>query len=359
MTMTLPRILAIETSCDDTSVATLEGFQVRSNVVYTQVLHEQYGGVVPELASRAHMEALVPTVDSALKKAGWALKDVDAVAVTQGPGLLGSLLVGHSYAKSLALSLGAPLLNVHHMEAHMLAHFLVEPGIQETAIPGFPYLCLTVSGGHTQLVRVDGLGVYSLLGESLDDAAGEAFDKTAKLLGLSYPGGPAVSALAQQGTPDRFQFPRPMVKHGGLDFSFSGLKTHTLNTFKTCEAQGEVSDQDRADIALAFEVAVVDTLLIKCRRALEHTGLQRLVMAGGVSANRRLREVLAKRLGSKGIQVFYPEGHLCTDNGAMIALAGALRMSAGECDGPMAEVRARWPMAELAPPSDAHSEVTS
>ena len=200
MTMTLPRILAIETSCDDTSVATLEGFNVRSNVVYTQVLHEQYGGVVPELASRAHMEALVPTVEMALERANWTLKDLNAIAVTQGPGLLGSLLVGHSYAKSLSLSLGVPLLNVHHMEAHMLAHFLVEDGVQEAPIPGFPYLCLTVSGGHTQLVVVHDWNRFEILGETQDDAVGEAFDKAAKLLSLSYPGGPVIDRLAQQGS---------------------------------------------------------------------------------------------------------------------------------------------------------------
>jgi len=351
----LMRVLGIETSCDETGIALYDTEQgLLAEALYSQVaVHAEYGGVVPELASRDHIRKTLPLIDQVLTDANCQRSQIDGVAYTAGPGLIGALMVGATLGRSIAKGLGIPSLGVHHMEGHLLAPMLSQ------SPPEYPFVALLVSGGHTQLVRVDGLGVYSLLGESLDDAAGEAFDKTAKLLGLSYPGGPAVSALAQQGTPDRFQFPRPMVKHGGLDFSFSGLKTHTLNTFKTCEAQGEVSDQDRADIALAFEVAVVDTLLIKCRRALEHTGLQRLVMAGGVSANRRLREVLAKRLGSKGIQVFYPEGHLCTDNGAMIALAGALRMSAGEWDGPMAEVRARWPMAELAPPSDAHSEVTS
>ena len=237
------------------------------------------------------------------------------------------------------------------MEGHLLAPMLGER--LGEAVPDYPFVALLVSGGHTQLVRVDGLGQYILLGESLDDAAGEAFDKTAKMLGLPYPGGPHVARLAEQGDPSRFDFPRPMVKQGGLDFSFSGLKTHTLTTVKACEAAGELSDQDKADIARAFEAAVVDTLVIKCRRALKQEGLKRLVMAGGVSANVRLRAALEQKLGKEGCEVFYPAPRLCTDNGAMIAYAGALRLKAGEVDSPDAEVRPRWPMTELRAPGAA------
>jgi N6-L-threonylcarbamoyladenine synthase len=240
---------------------------------------------------------------------------------------------------------------VHHMEGHLLAPMLADR--DGGAVPEYPFVALLVSGGHTQLVRVDGLGRYVLLGESLDDAAGEAFDKTAKMLGLPYPGGPHVAKLAEHGDPDRFQFPRPMVKQGGLDFSFSGLKTHTLTTVRAHEVEGELSQQDKADIARAFENAVVDTLVIKCRRALEQEGLTRLVMAGGVSANVRLRRALEEKLGKIGAEVFYPAPKLCTDNGAMIAYAGALRLAAGEVDSPDAEVRPRWPMTELTAPKAA------
>jgi N6-L-threonylcarbamoyladenine synthase len=240
-------------------------------------------------------------------------------------------------------------LGVHHMEGHLLAPMLAAGDLA----PAYPFVALLVSGGHTQLVRVDGLGRYELLGESLDDAAGEAFDKTAKMLGLPYPGGPHVAKLAEQGDPARFDFPRPMVKQGGLDFSFSGLKTHTLTTVRACEVEGVLSEQDRADIARAFECAVVDTLVIKCRRALKQEGLTRLVMAGGVSANVRLRAALEEKLAKECCEVFYPAPSLCTDNGAMIAYAGALRLAAGEVDGPDAEVRPRWPMTDLAAPQPA------
>lgn len=320
MTMTLPRILAIETSCDDTSVATLEGFQVRSNVVYTQVLHEQYGGVVPELASRAHMEALVPTVDSALKKAGWALKDVDAVAVTQGPGLLGSLLVGHSYAKSLALSLGAPLVNVHHMEAHMLAHFLVEPGIQETAIPGFPYLCLTVSGGHTQLVVVHDWNQFEVLGETQDDAVGEAFDKAAKLLSLAYPGGPVIDRLAQSGLA-KFSFAQPQMP--ALTFSYSGLKTSILRSMQARikEVPATLTDEV-ADWCASIQAALIQPLLKGLQEASQQTGIKRIALAGGVSANSHLRHACQTLATEHDWDLYLPPLSYTTDNAAMVGAAG-------------------------------------
>ena len=320
MTMTLPRILAIETSCDDTSVATLEGFQVRSNVVYTQVLHEQYGGVVPELASRAHMEALVPTVESALKKAGWALKDVDAIAVTQGPGLLGSLLVGHSYAKSLALSLGAPLVNVHHMEAHMLAHFLVEPGIQETAIPGFPYLCLTVSGGHTQLVVVHDWNQFEVLGETQDDAVGEAFDKAAKLLSLAYPGGPVIDRLAQSGQA-KFSFAQPQVP--ALTFSYSGLKTSILRSMqaRSKEVPATLTDEV-ADWCASIQAALIQPLLKGLQEASQQTGIKRIALAGGVSANSHLRQACQTLAAEHNWDLYLPPLSYTTDNAAMVGAAG-------------------------------------
>lgn len=318
--MTLPRILAIETSCDDTSVATLEGFQVRSNVVYTQVLHEQYGGVVPELASRAHMEALVPTVESALKKAGWALKDVDAVAVTQGPGLLGSLLVGHSYAKSLALSLGAPLVNVHHMEAHMLAHFLVEPGIQETAIPGFPYLCLTVSGGHTQLVVVHDWNQFEVLGETQDDAVGEAFDKAAKLLSLAYPGGPVIDRLAQSGQA-KFSFAQPQMP--ALTFSYSGLKTSILRSMQARikEVPATLTDEV-ADWCASIQAALIQPLLKGLQEASQQTGIKRIALAGGVSANSHLRLACQTLAAEHDWDLYLPPLSYTTDNAAMVGAAG-------------------------------------
>ena len=320
MTMTLPRILAIETSCDDTSVATLEGFQVRSNVVYTQVLHEQYGGVVPELASRAHMEALVPTVDSALKKAGWALNDVNAVAVTQGPGLLGSLLVGHSYAKSLALSLGAPLVNVHHMEAHMLAHFLVEPGIQETAIPGFPYLCLTVSGGHTQLVVVHDWNRFEVLGETQDDAVGEAFDKAAKLLSLAYPGGPVIDRLARSGLA-KFSFAQPQMP--ALTFSYSGLKTSILRSMQARikEVPATLTDEV-ADWCASIQAALIQPLLKGLQEASQQTGIKRIALAGGVSANSHLRHACQTLATEHDWDLYLPPLSYTTDNAAMVGAAG-------------------------------------
>lgn len=343
------RVLGIETSCDETGIALYDTERgLLADALYSQVaVHAEYGGVVPELASRDHIRKALPLIDQVLEEAGVDKAEIDAVAYTAGPGLIGALMVGATLARSIAFSLGVPSLGVHHMEGHLLAPMLAEEP------PEYPFVALLVSGGHSQLVRVDGLGKYRLLGESLDDAAGEAFDKTAKMLGLPYPGGPQVAALAEQGNPDRFQFPRPMVKHPGLDMSFSGLKTHTLTTVRACQAAGGLSDQDRADIALAFETAVVDTLAIKCKRALKQEGLTRLVMAGGVSANRQLRKVLAEKLGNEGVRVYYPEPRLCTDNGAMIAYAGALRLQLGELDPPDAEVKARWPMTELSSPEAA------
>ena len=343
------RVLGIETSCDETGIALYDTERgLLADALYSQIdIHAEYGGVVPELASRDHVRKTLPLIDQVLAEAGIDRSEIDGVAYTAGPGLIGALMVGATLGRAIATGLGVPSLGVHHMEGHLLAPMLGD------SPPAYPFVALLVSGGHTQLVRVDGLGVYALLGESLDDAAGEAFDKTAKILGLPYPGGPHVARLAEQGNPDRFDFPRPMVKQGGLDFSFSGLKTHTLTTVQALEADRPLSDQDKADIARAFEAAVVDTLVIKCRRALKQEGLKRLVMAGGVSANVRLRAALEEKLGKEGCDVFYPAPKLCTDNGAMIAYAGALRLAAGECDDLDAEVRPRWPMTELAAPRPA------
>ena len=345
------RVLGIETSCDETGVALYDTERgLLADALYSQVdIHAEYGGVVPELASRDHVRKTLPLIDQVLTESGLARGDIDGVAYTAGPGLVGALMVGATLGRAIAAGLGVPSLGVHHMEGHLLAPMLAAGDLA----PAYPFVALLVSGGHTQLVRVDGLGRYELLGESLDDAAGEAFDKTAKMLGLPYPGGPHVAKLAEQGDPARFDFPRPMVKQGGLDFSFSGLKTHTLTTVRACEVEGALSDKDKADIARAFECAVVDTLVIKCRRALKQEGLTRLVMAGGVSANVRLRAALEEKLAKEGCEVFYPAPSLCTDNGAMIAYAGALRLAAGEADGPDAEVRPRWPMTDLAAPQPA------
>ena len=347
------RVLGIETSCDETGVALYDTERgLLADALYSQIdIHAEYGGVVPELASRDHVRKTLPLIDQVLSEGGIARGDIDGVAYTAGPGLVGALMVGATLGRAIAAGLGVPSLGVHHMEGHLLAPMLAER--EMGAVPDYPFVALLVSGGHTQLVRVDGLGLYTLLGESLDDAAGEAFDKTAKMLGLPYPGGPHVAKLAEQGDPDRFEFPRPMVKQGGLDFSFSGLKTHTLTTVRAHEVDGELSEQDKTDIARAFETAVVDTLVIKCRRALKQEKLTRLVMAGGVSANVRLRAALEEKLGKERCEVFYPAPKLCTDNGAMIAYAGALRLAAGECDGPDAEVRPRWAMTELTAPKAA------
>ena len=331
-------VLGIETSCDETGLALYDSDRgLLAHALHSQIaLHATYGGVVPELASRDHVRKVLPLLDQVLAEAGLTRRDVDAVAYTAGPGLVGALLVGAAIGRSLAWAWDVPALAVHHMEGHLLAPLL------EPDPPPFPFVALLVSGGHTQLVRVDGVGRYALLGESLDDAAGEAFDKTAKLLGLGYPGGPELARLAEQGDPQRFRFPRPMTDRPGLDFSFSGLKTFALTTLQD---EGMVA---RADIARAFEDAVVDTLVIKCRRALRHTGLERLVVAGGVSANRRLREGLSAMAEAEGGRAYYPRPAFCTDNGAMIAFAGAQRLSLGQHDpGPGFTARPRWPLAEL------------
>ncbi len=332
------RVLGIETSCDETGVAVYEGGQgLLAHALHSQVaVHAEFGGVVPELASRDHVRKTLPLLRRVLSEAGLAGTDIDGVAYTAGPGLVGALLVGAAVGRSLAFAWGKPAVAVHHMEGHLLAPML------EDSPPSFPFVALLVSGGHTMLVRVEGVGRYQILGESLDDAAGEAFDKTAKLLGLGYPGGPALAALAEQGDPQRFRFPRPMTNRPGLDFSFSGLKTFALNTL-----QEHPDEASRADIARAFEDAVVDTLVIKCRRALEQKGLSRLVVAGGVSANKHLRERLAAAVRKLGAEVFYPRPEFCTDNGAMIAYAGHQRLAAGQYEQLAFDVAPRWPIDTL------------
>lgn len=338
------RILGIETSCDETGVAIYDEEKgLIANQLHTQIaLHIDYGGVVPELASRDHIRKLAPLLQAALQEANLTAKDIDGVAYTSGPGLVGALLVGSTVARSLAYAWNIPAIGVHHMEGHLLA-----PMLEENP-PNFPFVALLVSGGHTQLVRVDGVGRYELLGESIDDAAGEAFDKTAKLLGLDYPGGAALARLALNGTPNRFVFPRPMTDRPGLDFSFSGLKTFAANTLhQVMQEEGELTEQSKADIAYAFQEAVVDTLAIKCKRALKQTGLKRLVIAGGVSANKQLRQTLAELMQQLGGEVFYPQPQFCTDNGAMIAYAGFLRLKQGQQQDLAIEVRPRWAMTEL------------
>ncbi|MDM8351027.1 tRNA (adenosine(37)-N6)-threonylcarbamoyltransferase complex transferase subunit TsaD [Pseudomonas sp. sp1636] len=336
-------VLGLETSCDETGVALYHSERgLLADALFSQIdQHRIYGGVVPELASRDHVKRMLPLIREVLAEAECTAGDIQAIAYTAGPGLVGALLVGASCAQALAFAWGIPALGVHHMEGHLLA-----PMLEENP-PAFPFVALLVSGGHTQLVRVDGIGRYQLLGESLDDAAGEAFDKTAKLMGLQYPGGPEIARLAEQGTPGRFTFPRPMTDRPGLDFSFSGLKTFTLNTWQQCRAAGDDGEQTRSDVALAFQQAVVETLTIKCRRALKQTGLNRLVIAGGVSANKALRSGLENMLGELRGQVFYARPAFCTDNGAMIAYAGCQRLQAGQHDGLSITVQARWPMEQL------------
>lgn len=344
-------ILGIETSCDETGVALFDSERgLLSHALFSQIdMHSDYGGVVPELASRDHVRKLLPLCDQVLADAGRARSEISGIAYTAGPGLVGALMVGGSVAHALGFSLGVPVLGVHHMEGHLLAPML------EDSPPAFPFVALLVSGGHTQLVRVNGIGEYQMLGESVDDAAGEAFDKAAKMLGLDYPGGPRVAALAEAGTPGRYRFPRPMTDRPGLDFSFSGLKTFTLNTVNAARESGDLDDQTRADIALAFESAVVDTLTIKCRRAIEQTGCQRLVIAGGVSANKRLRAGLEAMATKLKAQVFYARPEFCTDNGAMIAYAGAQRLKAGQQDGDRIVSVPRWPMNTLPPVGEART----
>lgn len=339
------RVLGIETSCDETGVAIHDhDAGLLAQALYSQVdLHREYGGVVPELASRDHVRRLVLLIRKVMAEANTAASELDGVAYTAGPGLAGALLVGSGTARSLAWGWGVPALGVHHMEGHLLAP-LLEPGG-----PDFPFVALLVSGGHTMLLEAAGVGEYRLLGESVDDAAGEAFDKAAKMMDLGYPGGAAIAARAQDGDRERFRFPRPMTDRPGLDFSFSGLKTYCKNTLRDCGGEF-ATNQDRADIARAFEEAVVDTLVLKCRRAMKETGAERLVVAGGVSANKRLRARLDETMEKQGASVYYPSLEYCTDNGAMIAYAGALRLAAGEQEELPIRVRARWPLAELRAP---------
>ena len=330
------KVLGIETSCDETGIAVYDpDAGLLANIIHSQAdMHAAYGGVVPELASRDHIRRIIPLIRAVLRDAGLAGDQLHGIAYTAGPGLVGALLVGVATGRSLAYGWNIPAVAVHHMEAHLLAPLL------EDNPPGFPFIALLVSGGHTLLVQVNQPGDYVLLGESLDDAAGEAFDKTAKLLGLGYPGGPALSSLAEHGDPDRFQFPRPMTDRPGLDFSFSGLKTMAVTTIRA-----EPDDpQTRADIARAFIDAVVDTLAIKCQRALRETAIRTLIAAGGVSANRQLRLELQKRASEMGAEVYFPRPEFCTDNGAMIAYAGCLKLLSGKTEPLAFYARPRWPI---------------
>ncbi len=334
------RVLGIESSCDETGIALYDSEKgLVAHALYSQIeLHAEYGGVVPELASRDHIRKTLPLIEQVLNNAQLKRRDIDAVAYTAGPGLVGALLVGASIGKSIAWALGIPTLAINHMEGHLLSPLLEEQG------PDFPFISLLVSGGHTLLVDVQGVGQYELLGESIDDAVGEAFDKTAKMLGLSYPGGPALAALAEKGRPDIYSFPRPMTNRPGLDFSFSGLKTFSMNTW----LNSNQSAQDKADIALAFQTAAVETLAIKCTRALKQVGRNKLVVAGGVSANKALRQRLD---ALKGVTVYYPRPAFCSDNGAMIAFAGAMRKAAfAKQQTSTFSVRPRWPLDQLDPP---------
>lgn len=336
------RVLGIETSCDETGIAIFDSEAgLLAHTLYSQVaIHAEYGGVVPEIASRDHVRKLLPLITNCLAEAGLEKSQLDGVAFTRGPGLIGALLVGAATGRSLAMALGVPALGVHHMEGHLLAPML------ENDPPEFPFIALLVSGGHTMLVEVRAIGDYQVLGETLDDAAGEAFDKTAKLLGLGYPGGPALAQCAQGGDPARFRFPRPMTDRPGLDFSFSGLKTHTRNLFESHESDPDLI----ADIAAGFQQSVVDTLAIKCRRAMQQTRASCLVVAGGVGANLALRQKLREEGGQHGWSVAYPRLEFCTDNGAMIAYAGCQRLLAGEAAGLGIGARARWPLEQLGHP---------
>ncbi|MEM9101972.1 MAG: tRNA (adenosine(37)-N6)-threonylcarbamoyltransferase complex transferase subunit TsaD [Pseudomonadota bacterium] len=336
------KVLGIETSCDETGIAIYDSeVGIRSEALYSQVkLHAEYGGVVPELASRDHVQKIAPLINKVLAEAELDLHELDGIAYTAGPGLVGALLVGASVAKGMSLASKVPAIGVHHMEGHLLAPML------ETPAPKPPFVALLVSGGHTQLVKVSDIGDYEIMGESLDDAAGEAFDKSAKMMGLGYPGGPLLAARAERGQAGAYHFPRPMTDRPGLDFSFSGLKTFTLNTF---------NNSDKSEVAInnicrAFEEAVVDTLSIKCRRAVELAKVNRLVIAGGVSANKHLRSKLTDEMQKKGVEVFYPSLQYCTDNGAMIALAGYYRLSQKnlQIDSKI-WVKPRWPISDLAP----------
>jgi len=334
------KVLGIETSCDETGIAIYDSKAgLLAHELYSQVkLHADYGGVVPELASRDHVRKIVPLVQRTMASANVTKQDIDGIAYTRGPGLVGALLVGSSMARALAYAWDKPSIGVHHMEGHLLAPML------DINAPQFPFVALLVSGGHSMLVDVKGIGQYTVMGESLDDAAGEAFDKTAKLLGLDYPGGPLLAKLAELGESGHYQFPRPMTDRPGLDFSFSGLKTFAANTIRSSDGE----EQTRANIAKAFEEAVVDTLLIKCRRALKQSGHKRLVMAGGVAANKQLRATFEASSKKYGFEVFYPSFEYCTDNGAMIAYAGCQRLLAGQRTALHEKAMPRWPLDSLA-----------
>ncbi|VAW55594.1 N(6)-L-threonylcarbamoyladenine synthase [hydrothermal vent metagenome] len=340
-------VLGIESSCDETGLALFDSEKgLLAHTLHSQVeVHAEYGGVVPELASRDHIRYLLPLMEAVFQQADIEKTSIDGIAYTAGPGLIGALMSGAAVGRSLAWSLGIPAVEVHHMEGHLLAPML------EDETPEFPFVALLVSGGHTLLAYVRGIGQYELLGQSLDDAAGEAFDKTAKLLGLGYPGGPALAACAERGHHGCFKFPRPMIDRPGLDFSFSGLKTFALNTMqkvaKDGTNEGKLSQQNKADISLAFEEAVVDTLKIKCRRALEQQQCTNLVIAGGVGANKRLRSELANMINQLDGKLFYPRVEFCTDNGAMIAQVGCFRLMAGQTQPLEIDARARWSMQEL------------
>lgn len=346
--------LGIETSCDETGLALYDSgpwearksayLGILGHALHSQIeMHQDYGGVVPELASRDHIRRLIPLLNKTLKDSNRTLGSIDAIAYTQGPGLAGALLVGSAFANALAVALHKPLIGIHHLEGHLLSPLLTQE-LQKA--PEFPFVALLVSGGHTQLMLVQGIGQYQLLGETVDDAAGEAFDKTAKLLGLDYPGGAALSKLAEGGKRGRFDLPRPMFHSGNLDFSFSGLKTAVLNQVKKAELGNYWNDEFRADIAFAFVEALVEVISQKSITALEATGCQDLVVAGGVGANRQLRDALTKRTNQKGLAVHYPPIELCTDNGVMIAFAGALRLLQGPQDaGPASgsfDIKPRW-----------------
>lgn len=331
-------VLGIESSCDETGIALYDSDKgLLAHTLHSQIdLHAQYGGVVPELASRDHIHRAIPLIEEALKQANLKRDDIDGVAYTAGPGLIGALLVGAAIGRSIAYGLDVPAIEIHHMEGHLLAPMLEEER------PEFPFVALLVSGGHTMLVDVQAVGEYEILGESLDDAAGEAFDKTAKMLGLGYPGGPVLAQCAEKGETGIYKFPRPMTDRPGLDFSFSGLKTFTLNTWN----KSDKSEQDRANVSRAFQDAVVDTLAIKCKRAMQQTSHQTLILAGGVSANKGLREKLSQFAEQQGFNLFYPRPEFCTDNGAMIAYAGCLRLqeNAGEIDKLTFSATPRWPI---------------
>lgn len=338
------KVLGIESSCDETGVAIFDSERgLLAHTLHSQVeKHAAYGGVVPEIASRDHVRTWLPLTRKCLQQAQLELSDIDAVAFTAGPGLAGALFTGAVAGRSLAWALQIPAIGVNHMEGHLLAPMLEED------TPEFPFVCLLVSGGHTQLVRVDGVGQYRLLGDTLDDAAGEAFDKTAKMLGLGYPGGPRLAKAAESGDADRFRFARPMTGRPGLDFSFSGLKTAAITAFAEVDRDPDYV----ADIAIAFESAAVDTLAIKCARALKQEGISRLVASGGVAANQQLRAVLEKTVASLNGRVYFPRLEFCTDNGAMIALAGAIRLASGENDSLDVAIRPRWSVDLLTPPSE-------